>query len=163
MNETVSLMTEDDLDAVMAIERDSFSVPWEREAFRKEIAENACARYVALRRDGVAIAYAGMWFLLDEAHVTNVAVDRAERGKGLGEKLMRSLVQLAADCGMRWMSLECRRSNAVAQSLYRKLGFVDVGFRKRYYEDNGEDALVMALLSLPEGNAENDPNLIFEE
>ena len=74
---------------------------------------------------------------------------------------MRALMQLSADCGMRWMSLECRRSNVTAQDLYHKLGFIDVGWRKRYYE-NGEDALVMARLSLPEGHSEDDADLIRE-
>ena len=156
-------MTRGDLAQVMQIERESFSVPWEEAAFVQEIEQNACARYIALREDGDVLAYAGMWFLMDEAHVTNVAVREGARGRGLGEEIMRALMQLAADCGMRWMSLECRRSNLVAQNLYHKLGFVDVGYRKRYYEDNQEDALVMALLSLPEGNPESDPDLIVEE
>ena len=60
---------------------------------------------------------------------------------------------------MTWMPLECRRSNAVAQALYRKLGFTEVGFRKRYYADNNEDALIMALEQLPEGDPERDPKL----
>ena len=78
-------------------------------------------------------------------------------------RLMRALIQLAADSGMIWMTLEVRRSNAAAQGLYRKLGFVDVGWRKRYYEDNGEDALLMGLEHLPEGHPENDPFAVFEE
>ena len=163
MSREISKMTRADLEQVMAIERASFSVPWEREAFLKEIEENACARYIAMRDGEQVLAYAGMWFLLDEAHVTNVAVRQESRGQGLGEEIMRSLMQLAADCGMRWMSLECRRSNIVAQNLYHKIGFIDVGYRKRYYEDNQEDALVMARLSLPEGNPDADPDLIVEE
>ncbi len=155
----IRLLREEDLDAVMAIERECFSLPWEREAFRQEIAGNRAARYIGLFAEGELRAYAGMWFLLDEAHVTNVAVTGPCRGRGLGEEIMRALIQLAADCGMAWMSLECRRSNAAAQGLYHKLGFVDVGYRKRYYEDNQEDALVMALLSLPEGDPGRDPLL----
>ena len=159
----IRLLREEDLDRVMAIERECFSLPWEREAFRQEIAENRAARYIGLFEEGRLSAYAGMWFLLDEAHVTNIAVTGARRGQGLGERLMRALIQTAADCGMAWMSLECRRSNAAAQALYHKLGFVDVGYRKRYYEDNQEDALVMALLSLPEGDPERDPFLRSED
>ncbi len=154
---TIALLRADEIDQVMAIERECFSLPWERGAFLQEITENRAARYIGLHREGELIGYAGMWFLLDEAHVTNVAVTGKWRGQGYGEEIMRALMQLAADCGMRWMSLECRRSNAAARGLYHKLGFVDVGYRKRYYEDNGEDALVMALLSLPEGDPENDP------
>lgn len=163
MSRSIARMTRADMEQVMAIERASFSVPWERGAFLKEIEENACARYIVLREGDEVLAYAGMWFLLDEAHVTNVAVRADSRRKGIGEELMRALLQLAADCGMRWMSLECRRSNLAAQNLYRKIGFIDVGYRKRYYEDNGEDALVMVRLSLPEGNPDADADLVIED
>ena len=113
--------------------------------------------------DGRPVGYAGMWLVLDEGHITNVAIHPDYRGRKLGEKLMRALIQLAADTSLSWMTLEVRRSNVVAQSLYRKLGFIDVGYRKRYYADNKEDALIMALETLPEGNPDNDPFLICEE
>ena len=83
------------------------------------------------------------------------------RGMGYGEMVTRGLIQLAADSGMNWMTLEVRRSNKAAQNLYHKLGFIDVGYRKRYYE-NTEDALIMALEHLPEGNPDNDPMLVRE-
>ena len=77
------------------------------------------------------------------------------------ERVTRGLIQLAADSGMNWMTLEVRRSNKIAQNLYHKVGFIDVGYRKRYYE-NSEDALIMALEHLPEGHPENDPMLVHE-
>lgn len=156
------IMTAADVDAVCAIEEATFARPWSRASIENELT-NSCARYVVLRRGGETVGYAGMWLVIDEAHVTNVAIRKDLRGQGLGEKLMRALIQLAADSGMIWMTLEVRRSNAVAQGLYRKLGFVDVGWRKRYYEDNGEDALLMGLEHLPEGHPENDPFAVFEE
>lgn len=156
------LMTAADVDAVCAIEEATFARPWSRASIENELT-NSCARYVVLRRSGETVGYAGMWLVIDEAHVTNVAIRKDLRGQGLGEKLMRALIQLAADSGMIWMTLEVRRSNAAAQGLYRKLGFVDVGWRKRYYEDNGEDALLMGLEHLPEGHPENDPFAVFEE
>ena len=163
MNEwTISPMTADDVDGVYDIERLCFAIPWSRESFYREATENACARYLVAHADGRPAAYAGMWFVLDEAHVTNIAVHPDHRGKGMGEAIARALVQLAADSGMSYMTLECRRSNLIAQNLYRKLGFAEVGFRKRYYSDNNEDALIMALEELPEGNPENDPWLIRE-
>ena len=116
-----------------------------------------------MREDGECVAYAGMWFVLDEAHVTNIAVRPDRLGLGYGKAITKALVQLAADSGMTWMTLECRRSNLIAQSIYRKLGFVDVGYRKRYYADNNEDALLMALEKLPEAHPENDPCLHREE
>ena len=142
------IMTAADVDAVCAIEEATFARPWSRASIENELT-NSCARYVVLRRGGETVGYAGMWLVFDEAHVTNVAIRKDLRGQGLGEKLMRALIQLAADSGMIWMTLEVRRSNAAAQGLYRKLGFVDVGWRKRYYEDNGEDALLMGLEHLP--------------
>ena len=156
------LMTAADVDAVCAIEEATFARPWSRVSIENELT-NSCARYVVLRRSGETVGYAGMWLVIDEAHVTNVAIRKDLRGQGLGEKLTRALIQLAADSGMIWMTLEVRRSNAAAQGLYRKLGFVDVGWRKRYYEDNGEDALLMGLEHLPEGHPENDPFAVFEE
>ena len=155
---TVSLMTLEDVDAVHAIEAATFPVPWSHESFEKEVTENKCARYMVLKEDGVCVAYAGMWLVLDEGHVTNIAVRKDKRGLGYGEAVTRALIQLAADSGLSFLTLECRRSNVVAQSLYHKLGFKDVGFRKRYYE-NSEDALIMYLQPLPEGHPENDPYL----
>jgi ribosomal-protein-alanine N-acetyltransferase len=156
------LMTLQDVDAVWAIEVQSFAIPWSREAFVTEVTENRCARYLVVREDGVPVAYAGMWLVLDEAHVTNIAVRADMRGRGIGELVARALMQLAADTGIRYMTLEVRRTNVVAQSLYKKLGFVEVGFRKRYYADNNEDALVMACEHLPEPHPENDPFLVNE-
>jgi len=86
---------------------------------------------------------------MDEGHITNIAVHPDFRGKGYGERVTRALMQCASDNGMVWMTLEVRRSNLVAQALYRKVGFFDVGYRKRYYEDNREDALIMACENLP--------------
>ena len=159
---TIGLMTVDDIEAVHAIEAACFRTPWSRESFYREVTNNPCARYVVLREDGVAVAYAGVWFVLDEGHITNIAVRPDCRGIGYGEKVTRAMIQLAADSGMSWMTLEVRRSNVAAQNLYHKLGFIDVGYRKRYYE-NTEDALIMALERLPEGNPENDPLLVREE
>lgn len=158
---TIGLMTEADVDAIHAIEVACFKTPWSRESILHEVTENACARYVVLREDGVPIAYAGVWFILDEGHITNIAVHPDKRRMGYGERVCREMIQLAADSGMNWMTLEVRRSNKAAQDLYHKLGFIDVGYRKRYYE-NTEDALVMALEHMPEAHPENDPFLVEE-
>ena len=158
---TLGLMTVDDVEAVHEIETACFKTPWSKASFYNEVTSNACARYMVLREDGVAKAYAGVWFVLDEGHITNIAVHPDRHGLGYGERVTRALIQLAADSGMNWMTLEVRRSNTVAQNLYHKLGFIDVGYRKRYYE-NSEDALIMALEHLPEGNPENDPMLVRE-
>lgn len=161
-NITVGLMTIEDVDAVHAIEEACFKTPWSKTSFLREVTENACARYMVVRENGVAIAYAGVWFVLDEGHITNIAVHPDKRGMGYGEMVTRAMIQLAADSGMNWMTLEVRRSNMVAQNLYHKLNFIDVGYRKRYYENN-EDALIMALEHMPEAHPENDPMLVREE
>ena len=157
----ISIMTAADVDGMHEIEQATFATPWSRKSIENELT-NACARYLVARAGGEVVGYAGMWLVIDEAHITNVAVHADMRGRGLGKALMESLIQLAADSGMIWMTLEVRRSNKVAQNLYRRFGFIDVGYRKRYYEDNQEDALLMALEHLPEGHPENDPFAVEE-
>ena len=156
------LMTREDVDQVHSIETACFAIPWSRESLLHET-ENACARYMILTEDGAVKAYAGVWFVLDEGHITNIAVSPDRRRMGYGEKVTRALMQLSADSGMRFLTLEVRRSNLPAQSLYHKLGFVDVGYRKRYYEDNREDALIMVCEHLPEPHPEDDPCLVEEK
>lgn len=124
--------------------------------------KNPVTRALGLFCGEEMIAYGAFWMLMEEAHVTHVAVMPQMRGQGLGEKMMRRLIQHASDTGARFMELECRRSNAAALGLYHKLGFLRVGFKKNYYPDTNEDAVVLALISLPEPNAENDPFLITE-
>ena len=162
-NLEMTLLNAQNVDAVYEIEKRSFATPWSYEAFVREATENQAARYVVLLEDGVPVAYAGVWFVMDEGHITNVAVDKDHRGKGYGEMVVKALIQLAADSGMSYMELEVRRSNTVAQNLYHKLGFIDVGYRRRYYADNNEDALLMVLTQMPEANPDNDPFLQYEE
>ena len=89
------------------------------------------------------VGYAGIWVMTDEAHITTIASHPDVRGQGVGEFLLVALVHRAIGVGARWMTLEVRASNAVAQNLYRKYTFKEMGVRRRYYSDNGEDALVM--------------------
>jgi [ribosomal protein S18]-alanine N-acetyltransferase len=139
----IRFMTDDDLDAVMEIEHSSFSIPWSREAFYNEIEQNHLSTYLVVE-DGERIAgYCGVWHVVDEAHITNVAVLPDYRGQGLGEALMLRLMEISKEVGARVMTLEVRVSNEAAKGLYRKMGFQDGGIRKRYYSDNQEDALVM--------------------
>lgn len=97
----------------------------------------------ALQSSGLILGYAGMWLMLDEAHVTTIGVRRTGRGHGLGEVLLLRLVEEALEMGAQRVTLEVRVSNMVAQNLYRKYGFREEGIRRRYYSDNGEDALIM--------------------
>ena len=157
------LMKESDLDRVMAIDEASFAVPWSRKSLEDDLRGNPAARYLVIEEDGKVIGFGGMWFVLDECQVTNVAVDPACRGRGVGTALMDAMVQLAADSGMSSMTLEVRRSNEPAIRLYAAHNFRKVGCRKGYYEDNHEDAVIMTAIDLPEGHPENDPFLVIEE
>jgi ribosomal-protein-alanine N-acetyltransferase len=137
-------MTLSDLARVREIEAESFAVPWPQDAYRSEIEDNRVADYIVARDDGGAVVgFAGMWIIFDEAHITTIAVDSRRRGAHIGHRLLVALIERAVGRGARWMTLEVRPSNAVAIGLYRKFGFRDVAVRKRYYSDNGEDALVM--------------------
>jgi ribosomal-protein-alanine N-acetyltransferase len=89
------------------------------------------------------IGYAGLWLMTDEAHITTIAVDPDFQGNGIGELLVLALIDRAKQIGARWLTLEVRVSNEVAQRLYEKYTFKEMGIRRRYYSDNGEDALVM--------------------
>ena len=142
-------MTLADVPAVHAIELATFAQPWSMQSFTEEMERNKCARYLVAERDGRVLAYAGVWCIFEEGHITNVAVLQSERGQGVGEALTRALMQYAANLGVQYLTLEVRRGNLVAQGLYKKLGFVELGVRKRYYEDNGEDALLMLCEHMP--------------
>lgn len=132
-----------DLDDIEIVEALSFPTPWSRESFINEIKTNVFARYLVVEREGVVVGYGGMWLVVDEAHITNIAIHPDFRGHGLGEKLMRTLMLVARESGAEHMTLEVRRSNIPAQQLYEKLSFQAEGVRPGYYTDNGEDAIIM--------------------
>ena len=132
-----------DIPHICVIEQECFATPWTEEAFRNELTQNHFARYIVMLWEDDIIGYAGMWTIMDEAHVTNIAVTGEQRGKGLGERLLQELITMAAASGMSRMTLEVRVSNTIAQRLYEKFGFVGEGLRRGYYSDNQEDALIM--------------------
>ncbi len=152
-------MAASDLGDVMVIERLSFSSPWSERAYRFEIEQNENSVMLVVRpafplslwdrirgRAGVrspVLGYGGLWLLVDEAHISTIAVHPQWRGKGLGELVMLSLLDQGNRRGMQRATLEVRVSNETAQGLYRKLGFEGAGRQKRYYSDNNEDAFIM--------------------
>jgi len=133
----------DDLPCVMEIERASFSTPWPHDSYRHELRENRVACYLVARDGPEIVGYAGMWVILEEAHVTTIAVDPTQRRRRIGERLLVALIEETRSRGGLWLTLEVRKSNVAAQALYKKYGFREVHVRKRYYTDNGEDALIM--------------------
>ena len=146
MNDMVSYrkMTEADIDGVLKIEQEAFSLPWTRDAFVQEMTTNLHAYYVvAENSEGKIVGFCGMWIVVDESHITNVAVTEQLKGQGIGEGLMREAIRVSKESGVVLMTLEARVSNTVAQNLYRKLDFQNGGIRKGYYTDNQENALVM--------------------
>ncbi len=139
----IEAMRVPDIPAVHRIEKLSFPIPWPAYAFRQELETNRLARYLVVRAGEETIAYAGLWLMVDEAHVTTFAVLPQWRGRGVGGRLLVALLRLAIDEGARVATLEVRISNIPARQLYQSFGFRPVGVRPRYYSDNGEDALIM--------------------
>ncbi|AJH77657.1 MULTISPECIES: ribosomal protein S18-alanine N-acetyltransferase [Heyndrickxia] len=140
---TLRKATLKDLDGIYNVEMRSFTMPWTREAFYNELVHNHFATYLVLVENEKVIGYCGVWVIVDEAHVTNLAVLPEYRGRKLGETLLKNVMAYAALNHAETLSLEVRVSNIVARSLYRKLGFREGGIRKGYYTDNYEDAIVM--------------------
>ncbi len=120
-----------------------FSAPWSEESFAQEIRENRMAFYIVAEIDGRMAGYAGLWCIVDEGHITNVAVHPDFRRRGVGEALISVLLDHTIKNGILSHTLEVRVSNTPAISLYSKFGFESAGLRKNYYEDNGEDAIIM--------------------
>lgn len=134
----------DHLHQVLEIEKASFPTPWTKQAFDYEIQYNDFAHYiVAIVEKQKVAGYAGMWVILDEAHITNIAVHEGYRTHGIGLALMMEMIKRAILLGAERMTLEVRPSNMTARNLYSKLGFEERGLRKKYYTDTQEDAIIM--------------------
>lgn len=136
-------MNPEDIEVVTEIEQQCFRTPWTREAFEKEIYENKLAVYLVAEMDGQVVGYIGMWHIVDEGHITNVGVTPQFRRLGIGAKLVQALLQKANELRIVGVTLEVRVSNDKARSLYEKYGFQSAGVRKKYYQDTGEDAIIM--------------------
>lgn len=133
----------EDIEQIVEIEHESFTTPWTADTFYSELIYNQFAHYLVMEMDGMIVGYGGMWLIMDEAHITNIAIREKYRGRKLGELLMSRLQQYAIELNMKKMTLEVRVSNLIAQRLYAKFKFRAVGVRKGYYTDNNEDAIIM--------------------
>lgn len=134
-------MVEADIYAVAAIELESFKDPWPLESFRTELLYNQLASYYVARINGVVVAYIGAWSILDEVHITTLAVEKKYRRQGIASLLLETLLVSMHKQGARYLTLEVRPSNRAARNFYEKYGFKVYGHRKKYYVD--EDALIM--------------------
>ena len=137
------LMREDDLDQVVAIERDCFPSPWSRDNFLHEIRHNPTAANWVLERKGTVLGYTCVWILGPELKINNFAVHPEFRRRGLAKRMLAALLRQARNAGCLRAQLEVRPSNRAARELYRKHGFAQVGRRKNYYRSEGEDALLL--------------------
>ncbi len=156
----IAPMNVQDVESIMEIEVNAFSSPWPASAYRYELTHNQLSTYLVLKerppkavakkwfrlRSPVSptiLAYGGFWLMVDEAHISTIAVHPDRRGHGFGEWMLVGLIEAALLRHATEITLEVRISNMVAQNLYRKYMFNVVGERKRYYRDNDEDALIM--------------------
>ena len=132
-----------DVETIETLEQLCFSQPWSYESIYQDIVENDRSVYIVAETEGQVIGYAGLWIIVDEGHITNVAVSPDYRRNSVGNTIITALLQVTEDMGVKRHTLEVRKSNQAAINLYEKQGFTEAGERKGYYEDNGEDALIM--------------------
>ena len=137
-------MSAADLKAVQAIEQESFHDSWAVESWVAEL-NSSIAKYIVLEQEGIIKGFAGFWLIAGEAQVTRVAVAKDARGQGLGKILTAALIAAAWQEGADAVTLEVRKSNIAAQTVYTQTGFTISGVRPNYYEDNKEDAIIMWL------------------
>jgi len=130
------------IEDILKIENACFAIPWSRASLEKELSNKMAIYFVALEDDKV-VGYGGMWHVITEGYITNIAVDKDYRRKHIADAIVKKLIEYAVEKEMIGVSLEVRVSNASAISLYKKNGFVLEGVRKEYYDDNKEDAYIM--------------------
>jgi len=155
-----------DIKEVMEIERVSFPTPWSAYAYRYELLENDLSHYFVVRQRQIErpelglvarvrrslgagrrppiLGYGGFWLMAGEAHISTIAVQPNWRRRGIGELLLVAMLDRATELGAEIATLEVRASNVIAQNLYYKYGFQQVGLRRHYYRDRDEDALIMS-------------------
>lgn len=135
-------MTIEDVKAIYDLSKACFSIPWSFEALTKELS-NPLAEYQIAEIDGRIIGYGGLWCVMDEGEITNIAVDGDYRRQGIGEALLEALLQIAKQKRLTIVHLEVRVSNVAAKGLYEKFGFHQIAIRKNYYQQPIEDAIIM--------------------
>lgn len=135
-------MTTEHMDDMCKIENECFDDPWNRGAFESELENDSSHWFVAICEGEIA-GYIGFYSAADEADISNVAVKKSMRRRGIGAALMEYALSYADENGVCFMGLEVRVSNVSAIALYERFGFEKAGIRKRYYRNNGEDAIIM--------------------
>lgn len=141
---TIAEMTQEDIDGIIDVETECFATPWTKHSFEMEL-KNKAARYVVAKMDDVVVGYGGVWLIVDEGHVTNIAVRESYREKNIGSAILDKLIDICKGQDLSSMTLEVRVSNTAAKKLYTNFGFIEVGIRPNYYAENNEDAAIMWL------------------
>lgn len=142
----ISKLTNDDLDGIYEVEKDSFPIPWPISSFKEEL-NNILATYLVAKAENKIVGYIGMWFVMDECHITNIAVHSKYRKNKIATKLINKMLALCKEHKTNYIMLEVRSSNIAAQNLYSKFGFTEEVIRKDYYknpDNTREDAIVMS-------------------
>jgi len=153
-NTLIQPMSFHDIPFIEKLEQLCFAAPWSGDTYRHELAHNKLSAYWVMRPDARAgegappiLAYGGYWLMGTEAHIMTIATHPNYRRQGFGRRLLEAMIAHAHSAGATEIALEVRAGNHAAQAMYRAMGFVMVGERKRYYTDNGEDAILMTLFA----------------
>ncbi len=137
-------MTKEDIDGILAIEEASYGEHhWSKDSFYAELSNNLAKYFCAFDEKNNLLGYAGSWLVIDEAHITTIAVSPEYRGKKIGETLLTAVIDACYKNMVKYLTLEVRVSNTPAICLYEKYNFKSLGTRKGYYQNNNEDALIM--------------------
>ncbi|PKQ27523.1 MAG: ribosomal-protein-alanine N-acetyltransferase [Candidatus Anoxymicrobium japonicum] len=136
-------MRSDDLDRVVVLEKEIFSSPWSADMFLYELNRDGNAVFLVAEDSQKLCGYIGAQILDQEVHITNMAVETGVRRRGLGSALLIECIREGMKCGARWLTLEVRRDNDEARLFYKVFGFDELGVRYGYYEDTGQDAVIM--------------------
>ncbi len=140
----IEQMNKEDVEAVIRIEEEAYGKHhWAKSSFYDEMSNNLAKYYVARIPNGEIVGYAGTWHIIDEGHLTTIAVKREYLRNHIGEAILKTIIDDCYKSEIKYLTLEVRVSNIPAIKLYEKYGFKSLGTRKGYYQDNNEDALIM--------------------
>ena len=140
----ISQMVAEDIENVVQIEAEAYGEHhWSKSSFYDELQNNLARYYVAKTSGGELVGYAGTWHIIDEGHITTIAVKKSYHRQHIGEAIIIKILEDCYSAGIKYLTLEVRVSNTPAINLYTKYGFSSLGTRKGYYQDNNEDALIM--------------------
>lgn len=143
MNITITTPKIEDLEKIHEIEKECFPTPWDKGSIYKDMFDNHLAIYFVAKIEDELVGYGGMWHVVTEGHITNIAVTSVTRQKGVASKILGKLIEIADEKNMIGITLEVRESNKEAINLYKKFDFEQEGIRKEYYKNPVEDAIIM--------------------